>query len=461
MMSRIIRDFVQRRSIVLVTGSALYLVFSLLAYSLAGHDGFGFFLLAFAILFACLNGGVLYFDYQNGLTRVLFHLPVDRSALAKIYWAMTVVVPTAWVLGLTLIAWLATSAGGRVAWLSVPIAVALSFLMASFAFCVDALENSRRKFGGESAPRWAQVAMVTLVVVAALAGLFVFFRSLDFFLSKDFWQLKHMLFLLALGAAASTLGLMRTHALLTARRAHPKSRLAGRGPAICKRPFLLRKLSGFAAITVTCLWVPVANAAGLAAFLAFVIALRHFTGLNPLRSQLDLSSDPGSTALFLAFSVVCGFATALPRFADPRVLLGLPAPAVKLSACVTLLPVILLLLQLALTIPLLYVLDRSAAMAFSLPLVGAIGIGALLGPIFLVRSHTSLASLLASLGIVSLVCLWLYASVRMPALRAAAPLVLAGGLLVSWRLSKHAFRRALRSVAKPIPFHRVPPGDRA
>lgn len=71
MMSRIIRDFVQRRSIVLVTGSTLYLVFSLLAYSL-GHDWFGFFLLVFAVFLACLMVGVLYFDYQNGLPRVLF-----------------------------------------------------------------------------------------------------------------------------------------------------------------------------------------------------------------------------------------------------------------------------------------------------------------------------------------------------------------------------------------------------
>ena len=457
MMSRIIRDFVQRRSIVLVTGSALYLVFSLLAYSLAGHDGFGFFLLAFAILFVCLIAGVLYFDNHSGLPRVLFHLPVDRSALAKTYWAMAVGVPTAWVLGLTLIAWLATSAGGRVAWFSVPIAVALSFLMASFVFCMEALENSRRKFGGESAPRWAQVAMVTLVVLAALAGGFVFLRSFDFFLSMDFWQVKHLLALLALGAAASTLGWARTRALLRARKARPRLRLAGPGLAILKRPLMLRNLSGFAAITVSCLWIPAAIAAGLATFFAFDMGARYLLGLNQSHPHMELSGDPGAAALVLACFIVCGFAATYSRFANPRMLLGLPVSARKLSAFVTLLPATLVLLQVALAFPLLYVLDRTAAMTLFLPLAGAVGIAALICPAILVRPQGAVTGLLATAAIVILICLWLVVSVRVPALQPAAVLVFAGGLIVSWALTWLVFRYALDSVTKPLPVQRVAP----
>ena len=369
---------------------------------------------------------------------------------------MAVVVPTAWVLVLTLIAWLATSAGGRVAWLSVPIAVALSFLMASFAFCMDALENSRRKFGGESAPRWAQVAMVTLVVLAALAGGFVLLRSFDFFLSMDFWQLKHLLVLLAVGAAASTLGWARTRALLRARKARPRLRLAGSGLAILKGPLMLRNLSGFAAITVSCLWIPAAIAAGLATFFAFDMGVRYLLGLNHSHPHMELSGDPGA-ALVLACFIVYGFAATYSRFANPRMLLGLPVSARKLSAFVTLLPVTLVLLQVALASPLLYVLDRTAAMTLFLPLAGAVGIAALLCPAILVRPQGAVTGLLATAAIVILICLWLVVSVRVPALQPAAVLVFAGGLIVSWAVTRFVFRYALGSVTKPLPVQRVAP----
>ena len=177
---RIVRDFLERRFMVLLLGSALNLFLLLLAYSRYGQDGFGTFLLLCAILIASISAGLLYFEYRSGLMRLLLHLPLDRSALARTYWVMAVGVPTAWVLGLTLIAWLATSFGGRVGWSSVPMAVALAFLFSSFCFWMDALENSRRKYGGESAPRWAQVAMLAmlaLVVMAGLAGVYVFLDS--------------------------------------------------------------------------------------------------------------------------------------------------------------------------------------------------------------------------------------------------------------------------------------------
>lgn len=210
MISRVVRSLLERRSAVLLLGSALHLVFSLLAYSLAGHDGFGAFLLLFAMLLAGANAGILYLEYRNGLFRVFLQLPVNRNALAAAFWAMAVAVPTVWALGLTLIVWLATSAGDRVGWFFVPMAVALAFLCSSISFCVDSLENSRRKFGGESAPRRAQVALGALVVVAGFAGVYFFWRLFGFLLSMEFWQLRQLLVVLTIGAGASALGFART-----------------------------------------------------------------------------------------------------------------------------------------------------------------------------------------------------------------------------------------------------------
>lgn len=457
MISRVVRDFLQRRSTVLLLGSALHLVFSLLAYSLAGHDGFGTFLLLFAMLLACATAGLLYVEYRSGLMGVLLHLPVDRSALATTYWAMAVGVPTAWVLGLTLTAWLATSADGRVSWFSVPMAVALAFLFSSFSFCLEALENSGRRFGGESASRWAQVALRALVVMASLAGVYVFWRSFGFVLSMDSWQLRHLLVLLTLGTAASALGFARTRALLTARRAHPKSRSTALGSAIRRRLPLTRNLTGFAAVTASCLWMPVAIAGALGAFFAVDMGVRQLVGLSDSYPRMDWSDTVVAAGIFTCF-VVVGFSLTVPRFANFGILKGLPVSARRLGACVTLLPAILVLIQVALAFPMLYFLDPVAAASFSLPLAGVVGIGALLCPLLLVRPQQDIWLLAAFAAIGILVSCWLTASARVPWLQVLAPLVLAGGLFASWALSCHVFRYALAGYVQGSPLQRVSRG---
>ncbi len=457
MISRMVRDFLERRSRVLLLGSALYLVFSPLAYSLAGDDGFGTFLLLFAMLLASTIAGVLYLEYRSGLMRVLLHLPIERHALATTYWAMAVGVPTAWVLGLTMIAWLATSVGGRVGWFSVPMAVALAFLCSSFCFWMDALENSRRKYGGESAPRWAQVALWALVVMAGLAGLYVFFSSFDFFLSVDSWQLKHLLVLLAIGAVASILGFARTRALLTARRAHSKSRLAAPRPAIRKWLPLARNLTGFVALTASCLWMPIAIVGGLGVLFAFDFWIRYLRGLSDSHPHMDLSDTLVVGVIFTCFLLV-GFATTVPRFANFRILKDLPLSTRRLGACVTLLPAVLVLFQLALAFPLLYALDPVAATNLFLPLVGAVGIGALLCPALLVRPNQDIWLLAALVVIAFLQSVWLIPAARAPALQVLAPLVLAAGLFASWALSVLLFRHALVMTEKQPPLQWVSRG---
>ena len=457
MISRIVRDFLERRSMVLLLGSALNLFLLLLAYSRYGQDGFRTFLLICAILIGSISAGLLYFEYRSGLMRLLLHLPLDRSALARTYWVMAVGVPTAWVLGLTLIAWLATSAGSRVAWIAVPMAVALAFFFSSFCFWMDALENSRRKYGGESAPRWAQVALWALVAMASGAGVYVFLGSLEIFLFMDSWQLKHLLVVLAFGAAASTLGFARTRALLIARKAHRKSRWGAPGPAIRLRPFLTRTFSGFAAVTLSCLWIPAAIVAGLAAFFALDFWARYLLGLSDSHPHMDWSNTVAGGAIFTGF-VVMGFGATVPRFANFCVLKGLPVSTRRLGACVTLLPAILVLIQVALAFPLLHALDPMAATNLFLPLAGAVGIGALLCPALLVRPQQDIWFLAALVGIAVLLSAWLTLSARVPVLQVLAPLVLAGGLFASWALSRLVFRHALASAEKGPPLQWVSTG---
>ena len=459
MISRIVRDFLERRSRVLLPGSALYLVVSLLVYSLVGPDRFGSYFPFSGMLLACVFLSVLDTELQGGLTRVLLHRPIDRRALAKTYSALAVGVPSAWVLGLTLIAWLAVSLGGGVGWISVPMAVAWAFLTSGLYFCMVALVNLGRAFGGESPPRSAQVAIWALIVMAWLAGEYVvfgsFIGSIYYLLSPDSWQPKHLLVVLALGAAASTLGFARTRALLTARRARPKSPMAELGPAIRKPLPLARNLTGFAAITASCLWMPIAIAVALGAFFAFEFWIRSLLGLSD--SHMDLSDPVVVAAIFGAF-LVLGFVTTVPRFANFRILKGLPLSTRRLGACVTLLPAVLVLVQVALAFPLLYVLDPVAATNLVLPLVGAVGIGALLCPALLVRPQQDIWLIAALVVIAVLQSVWLTLAVRVPALQVLAPLVLAGGLFASWVLSMLLFRYALVATEKQPPLQWVSQG---
>ena len=455
MISRVVRDFLERRATDLLLCSALYLVFSLLAYSLAGRDGFGTFLLLFAMLLACATAGVLYLEYRSGLMRILLHLPVGRSALATAYWVLAVGVPTALVLGLTVIAWLATSAGGRVGWFSVPMAVALAFLFSSFSFCFEALENSRRKFGGESASRRSQVALWVLVVMGGLAGVYVFWRLFGFLLSMDSWQLRHLLVVLTLGTAASILGFARTRALLTSRRAHGKSRSVTPDRAIRKRLQLPRNLTGFAAVTASCLWMPIAIAGAIGVLFAIDMGVRHLRGLSV--PHLDWSDTVAGAGIFTCF-VVAGFTATVPRFANFRVLKGLPVSTGRLGACVTLLPAILVLIQVALALPLLYVLDPIAAANIFWPLAGAVGIGALFCPLLLVRPKQDIWFFAVLVGIAVLQSCWLTVSARVPWLQALAPLVLAGGLFASWALSSLLFRYALAAYEEGPPVQWISRG---
>ena len=461
MISHIVRDFLERRSRVLLLGSALYLVVSLLVYSLVGPDGFGSFFPFSGILLAGVFLSVLDTELQGGLTRVLLHPPIDRRALAKTYCALAVGVPAAWVLGLTLIAWLAVSWGGGVGWISVPMTVAWAFLTSSLYFCMVALANFGRAFGGESPPRWAQVAIWALFVMAWLAGEYVFFGSFIgsfyFLLSPDAWQLKHLLVVLALGAAASTLGFARTHSLLTARRAHSKSRLAATGPAIRKRLPQARNLTGFAAITASCLWMPIAIVGALGACFAFDFWIRSLLGLSDSYLLMDLSNTVVVAGIFTGF-LVFGFVTTVPRFANFRVLKGLPLSTRRLGACVTLLPAVLVLVQVALAFPLLYALDPVAATNLFLPLVGAVGIGALLCPALLVRPQQDIWLFAALVVIAVLQSVWLTLAARVPARQVLAPLVLAGGLFATWALSMLVFRHALVATEKQAPLQWVSRG---
>ncbi|MCY4165789.1 MAG: hypothetical protein OXF03_06545 [Gammaproteobacteria bacterium] len=464
MTSRIVRDLLKRRSGFLIPGGALYLALALLAYSMNGPHRFGSFLVVSGIALPSMLICLLLFEHQSGLTRVLMHLPIDRYALAKAYFASMVGVSTIWVLGLILIAWLAASWDGGAGWLAVPMAVAWAFLLAGLCFCMDALDNSGRKYGGESMPRWARVAIWVLFFTAWLTGEYAFFGSFlgsfHFMLSPDAWQPKHLLVLLALGAAASALGFARMRALLTTRRSRSKPRLTVPEPAIRKRLPLARKLTGFSAITAGCLWMPITIAAGLGGFFAIDIPVRGLPGLSDLHPRMDLSAPFVRGAIF-ACLVAIGFVATVPRFANFRVLKGLPLSARRLGASVTLLPTILVLIQVALVFPLLHILNPAAAADLFLPLTGAVGIGALLCPAVLVRPQQDIAFFSGYIGIIVLLYVWLMASVLVPGLQVFAPLVLAGGLFASWAFSSLVFRRALAAADKPLPLQRLSPGGNA
>ena len=466
MISCIVRDFLQRRSRFLLLCSALYLVLTLLAYSLAGQYGIGSFLLLFAVLLTCVGVGMIFFDYQTGFARLLLHLPVDPRVVAKTHLVLAVGIPTVWVFGLTLVAWLATAAFGRISWLTVPMAVVLSFWGAGFVFFLTAMENSGRKFGGDSAPAWVRPVVWTLVGLAALAGFYLLGAQVGYYVNRnprgssqamEFWKLEQVLLLLALGAAASSLGFARARALLIAGGVQRRSRWAAPGALIRRRLPLARNLTGFAAITASCLWMPIASAGALGAFLAVDIGVRFLVGLSDSRPHMDLN-DPVVRAGILGFLVVFGFYLTVPRFANFRVLKGLPVSTRRLGACVTLLPAVLVLIQMALAYPLLYVLDPAAAVDISLPVVGAVGLGALLCPVILVRPQLDIASLAALVGIGAVLGSWFALFARMPVLQALTPLALVGGLFASWALSMLVFRHAVAAADKPLPLQRVSPG---
>lgn len=464
MISRIARDFLKRRSRFLLLGSALYMAVSLLSYSMNGPGSFGSFLAVSGMPYAGVLVCVLLVECQRGLTRVMMHLPIDRRTLARAYCALIVGVPTAWALGLTLIAWLVASLAGGVGWIAVPMAVAWAFLVAGLCFCMDALENSGRKYGGESAPRWARIAMWALFITAWLVGEYAIFGSFlgsFYFLgSPDAWQPEHPLFLLALGAVLSGVGFARTRALLTARVSRSRPGLAAPGPGICKRLTVARNLTGFAAITAGCLWMPIAIVAALGAFFAIDIWIRDLLELSGSYPHMDLSAPVVRGSIF-ACLVVVGFSVTAPRYANFRVLKGLPLSTGRLGACVTLLPAILVLIQVALAFPLLYALDPVAAADLTLPLAGAVGIGALLCPAHLVRPQQDIAQIAAVVVIAVLLSVWFTASVLTPRLQVFAPLLLAGGLFVSWALSSLVFRHAVAAADKPLPLQRVSPGGNA
>ncbi len=465
MISPIVRDFLKRRAGFLMLGSALHLAMSLLSYSINGPGGFGSFLVFSGMTWASALICVLFFEYQSGLMRVAMHLPIDRYALARAYFASIVGVPAAWVLGLTLIAWLVASWRGGVGWIAAPMAVAWAFFVAGLLLCMDLLENSGRKYGGEAVPRWARVAIWALFFTAWLTGEYAFFGSFlgsfHFMSSPDAWQPKHLLVLLALGAAASALGFARMRALLIARRPRSKPRLAAPKPAIRKRLPPMRKLTGFSAITASCLWMPVTIAAGIGAFFAIDILVRDLLGLSDSHPRMELN-DPVVRGVVFSCMIAPGFLATAPRFANFRVLKGLPLSTCRLGASVMLLPTILVLIQVALVLPLLHALDPVAGADLFLPLTGAVGIGALVCPASLVRpQQQGIAFFAAYLGIFVLLGVWFAASALVPGLRIFAPLVLAGGLFASWALSSLVFRRALAAADKPLPLQRLSPGGNA
>ena len=180
-------------------------------------------------------------------------------------------------------------------------------------------------------------------------------------------------------------------------------------------------------------------------------------GLSDSRPHMDLN-DPVVRAGILGFLVVFGFYLTVPRFANFRVLKGLPVSTRRLGACVTLLPAVLVLIQMALAYPLLYVLDPAAAVDISLPVVGAVGLGALLCPVILVRPQLDIASLAALVGIGAVLGSWFALFARIPVLQALTPLALVGGLFASWALSMLVFRHAVAAADKPLPLQRVSPG---
>lgn len=466
MISDLIRDFLQRRSKVLLQCSALYLVLTLLAYSLAGQYGIGSFLLLFAMLWAGVGAALVFLDYQAGFARLLLHLPIDRRIVAKTHWVLAAGIPTVWAFGLTLVALLATSAGGRVAWFSLPMAVALSFWTASFVFCLLVVENSGRKFGGDSAPAWVRTAVWTLAGLALFAGVYLLGSQVGYYVNRnprdssqaaDFWKMEHMLLLLAFGATASSIGFARVRTLLIAGKARRKSRWAAPVGAIRERLPLPRNLTGFAAVTASCLWMPVAIAGALGVFFALDMGVRRLVGLGDSHPRMDWSDTVVAAGILTCF-VVVGFSLTVPRFANFGILKGLPVSARRLGACVTLLPAILVLIQVALAFPLLYVLEPIAAAKIFWPLAGVVGIGALLCPLLLVRPKQDIWFFAALVGIAVLQSCWLTVSARVPWLQVLAPLVLAGGLFASWALSSLLFRYAVAGYVQGPPLQWVSRG---
>ena len=172
---------------------------------------------------------------------------------------------------------------------------------------------------------------------------------------------------------------------------------------------------------------------------------------------MDWSNTVAGGAIFTSF-VVMGFAATVPRFANFRMLKGLPVSTRRLGACVTLLPAILVLIQVALAFPLLHALDPMAATNLFLPLAGAVGIGALVCPALLVRPQADIVFFAALVGIAVLLSVWLTLSARVPVLQVLAPLVLAGGLFASWALSRLVFRYAVTSTEKGPPLQWVSKG---
>ncbi len=434
---RVVGDFLKRWLWLYLAASVGYLILSSLTYSISWLFAPGLSLMYLGAFPVVLRVIPLVAYPHDGISRTLLALPIERSVLARTHLFLAVGVPLLWVFGLTLIILPFAASGNRFTWIAVFVMFAAVFACAGILYCLDIVTGIARATATSSS-----VLLGAALMVIALAGGGYFLVP-----AAHFGELPPALWALALGLAASAYGFRRIRTLLDSDRANVGSWFAAPRSTGSLPSVRFGKMYGFASVALTCFAVSFAIAAAM-----LLLSILLLAGRNQLQYQSQ-NSAPFLHSIFLGFSVLLVFVATALSFVVPRVICTLPFSPEQLSLRVSMLPVGLALILIALAAIGFCFVDSNVAMQIFLALLGATGVSSLYSPAWLIAWFRLVAWIPIILALVLMIFLWTFAAFQFPVLQAFAPLVLVGGTLSSWYLSRQVIAKSLWSSSKPLPFH--------
>ena len=443
----IVRDYLQRKSRFFLACSALYLFVCLLIYSALGHTNPRELLMIWGIVFA-LPGCVAYtLEQYYGLDRTLGTLPLGGAVLARTRWVLGVGIPLAWVCGLTGIASLAAAWTGRFSWLSVILTCTAVFAVASLHYCIESIRNAARPLVRNAALVFLGAMWLALTAMASFGVGYFQVRNPP----VDGPEPELVFWTLAAGIALSAVG-FRCHYASLGKVRENKARKRNK-PRFRRRhtPTLMGNLSGLTYLTVSSLAYSLAVATVGVLIVFSPLGLRQFLGVDvdPFPS-LDLGRGPLSSTFWLhALLLFYGYLLVSYRFFKLRSMRALPLPSWQLGTWVTLLPVAILLVQTALLVGGIFVIDSQAALRVFPVLLGAVGLVSVISPAWLLTLHKPYVGALSGVVISVAIMLWLSLASRIAVLHLVSPLVFMGSVALSCILSTRIISRSLWVDSKP------------
>ena len=446
----IVRDYLQRKSRFFLACSALYLFVCLLIYSALGHTNPRELLMIWGIVFA-LPGCVSFsMEQYNGLDRTLRTLPLGGAVLARTHWVLGVGIPLAWVCGLAGIASLAAAWTGRFSWLSVILTCTAVFAVVSLHYCIESIRNAARPLVRNAALVFLGAMWLALTAMASFGVGYFQVRNPP----VDGPEPELVFWTLAAGIALSAVG-FRCHYASLGKVRENKARKRNK-PRFRRRrtPTLMGNLSGLTYLTVSSLAYSLAVATVGVLIVFSPLGQRQLIGFDvdsaPGIPGLDLVRGPLlSTYGLHALLLFLGYLLVSCRFLKFRSMRALPLPSWQLGTWVTLLPVAILLVQTALLVGGIFVIDSQAALRVFPVLLGAVGLVSVISPAWLLTMRKPYVGALSGVVISVAIMLWLSLASRIAVLHVVSPLVFMGSVALSWIFSTRIISRSLWVDSRP------------